>query len=38
MRRVAEEYNSILIIETQENLFHVKSYLYFKADASRAKG
>lgn len=38
MRRVAEEYNSVLIIETQENLFHVKSYLYFKKDASRANG
>lgn len=38
MRRVAEEYNSVLIIETQENLFHVKSYLYFKKNASRANG
>lgn len=37
MRRVAEQYNSVLIIETQDNLFHVKSYLYFQEGPSQAE-
>lgn len=37
MRRVAEQYNSVLIIETQDNLFHVKSYLYFQEVPSQAE-
>ena len=37
MRRVAEQYNSVLIIETQDNLFHVKSYLYFQKDPSQTE-
>ena len=38
MRRVAEQYNSVLIIETQDNLFHVKSYLYFQEGPSQTEG
>jgi len=30
MYRVAEKYNSILLPETDGNVFHVKTYLYFK--------
>lgn len=37
MRRVAEQYNSVLIIETQDNLFHVKSYLYFQEGPSQTE-
>ena len=30
MRRVAEKYNSVLVVETQRQVFHVKTYLYFQ--------
>ena len=30
MRRVAEKYNSVLVVETQRQVFHIKTYLYFQ--------
>lgn len=30
MSRVAEKYNSVLVIEQEDDIFHAKTYLYFK--------